>query len=92
MGTFLNRLQPRKCEVVDSGPTEVLRPSQHHFDLVKHNIIDGCTSSTCLFDECVGETPKIFRQGFTRFELAQEVLNEGYKSEAQRIATDGVAK
>lgn len=91
MRTRLSRLQPRSCEVVDTT-TVVLRPAQHHFDLVKSNIIDGCTSSTCLFDEEVGETPKIFRQGITRFELAQEILNEGYKAEAQKVASDGVAK
>lgn len=85
------RLKIRTCI---SSPVEeiVLRPSQHHFNLIKANITDGCTSTTSLFDKEVGDPPLFFRQGVTNFEIAQAILDEGYESEAQKIASDGLEK
>lgn len=87
------RLQPRSCEVVDIVETDVIhRPAQHHFDLIKANMNDGCTSSTCLFDEEAGEVPSIFNQNVSKFELADELMRLGHNSEAQKIASDGLEK
>lgn len=87
-----NRLQPRSCEVAGIFTESVLRPAQHHFDLLKSNISDGCTSSTSMFDEEVGEVPSIFRQGVTKMEIAQELMEAGANSLAQRVAADGLEK
>lgn len=85
------RYKPRTVDSVYlSETTEILRTSQHHFDLVKSNILDGVSSSTGLFDETVGEVPSIFTQRLDRFELADELMRSGLsRREVQKVASEG---
>lgn len=86
------RLQPRQC-IVEAVETEaILRPAQHHFDLIKANIADGCTSTTAIFDEAIGEVPSVFNQSVSKLELADELMRRGSNSQAQKVAADGVEK
>ena len=75
----------------------VYRKSQHHFDLIKHNISDGVSSSTGLFDEA--EMPgSVDYDGSTnpfsaradKFDLANALLTAGgAKRDANSVASSG---
>lgn len=75
----------------------IYRKSQHHFDLIKHNISDGVSSSTGLFDDA--ETPgsvdyngssNPFSVRADKFDLANALLAAGgAKRDANSIASSG---
>lgn len=83
------RREFRSVEIIDTSKPSVPRKSQHHFDLIKSNLADGCTSSTSIFDEECGEVPSIFNQSVSPLDLADELLRAGMQKQAQKVAEDG---
>ena len=75
--------------------TKIYPRSQHHFDLIKHNIAEGVSSSTGLFDEV--ESPgsldyngstNPFSARVDKFELANALLAQGgSKRDANSLAS-----
>lgn len=84
------RREFRSVDIIDTSQVSVPRKSQHHFDLIKSNMIDGCTSSTSIFDEECGEVPSVFNQSVSPLDLADELLRAGMQKQAQKVASDGV--
>lgn len=68
----------------------ILRKSISHSELIKRNIVDGCCSTTSIFDEECAEVPSIFDPRVSRFELADELMRAGSTKSAQDVAEDGV--
>lgn len=84
------RREFRRVELLDKDLASVpLKQSRHHFDLIKHNISDGCTSTTSLFDEECGDVPSIFNPTVDKFELADELMRAGANKQAQKMASGG---
>ncbi len=76
-----------------SSTGKILRPANHHFDLVKSNIIDGCTTSSGLFDEVAGECDEVFDFRTNKFDLANSLLEKGASlREASSMASGGSAE
>lgn len=79
--------------------TNIYRRSQHHFDLIKHNIAEGVSSSTGLFDEA--EFPgsvdydgakNPFSARVDKFDLANALLAAGgSKRDANSLAAGAAA-
>ena len=78
---------PRRCDRriqhVGVG-TPIYRRSQHHFDMIKHNISDGVSSSTGLFDESFSPgsvdydgSSNPFSARADKFDLANALLDSG---------------
>lgn len=86
-----SRREFRNIHKVDETPVSVPRTSQHHFDLIKHNIVDGCTSSTSIFDDEPGDVPSVFNQSVSPLDLADELLRAGAGKQAQKVASDGAS-
>lgn len=84
------RREFRSVEIIDTSKASVPRKSQHHFDLIKSNLADGCTSSTSIFDEECGDVPSVFNQSVSPLDLADELLRAGMQKQAQKVASDGV--
>lgn len=85
------RRNKRPVKVLSETKETVYRKSQHHHDLIKRNIADGCTSTTSLFDDECGEVPDVFNPNVSRFELADKLLREGATKQSQKVASDGVS-
>ena len=77
--------------------TKIYPRSQHHFDLIKHNIAEGVSSATGLFDEA--ETPgsvdydgsvNPFSARVDKLSLANALLSAGgSKRDANSLASAG---
>ena len=68
----------------------ILRKAISHSELIKRNIVDGCCSTTSIFDEECADVPSIFDPRVSRFELADELMRAGSTKSAQDVAEDGV--
>lgn len=87
------RLNTRVCEIEDnSRATEtVLRSAVSHHDLRRAHVLDGCDSSTSLFDSAPGEVPAIFDIKQDRLDLADSLLRRGSSvKDANKVASNTV--
>lgn len=83
----------RNIERLDDSPAVVGRRAQHHHDLLKRNIVDGCCSATSIFDdECSSVIPSIFDQRVQPLELADELLRSGSTKDAQKAASGEISQ
>lgn len=75
-----------------SSTGKILRPANHHFDLVKSNIVDGCSTSSGLFDEVAGDCAEVFDYRTSKFDLANSLLERGASlRDASSAASGGSA-
>ena len=87
------RLNTRVCEIEDnSRSTEVVfRTATAHHDLRRAKVLDGCDSSTSLFDTAPGEVPEIFDIKKDRLDIADALLRRGSSlKDANKVATNTV--
>ena len=87
---YQNRRQSRRIERVGTDVEFQPRRAQHHHKLIKQNIVDGCTSSTSLFDSECGDVPSVFDPTKSRLDLADELMRAGHQRQAQKVAIDGI--
>lgn len=84
------RREFRRVERVDDTPDVVTRLAVKHSDLIKHNILDGCCSTTSIFDDECGDVPSVFDPTKSRLDLADELMRAGASRRAQKVASEGV--
>lgn len=87
------RLNTRVAVIEDnSRSTEVvLRSAVSHHDLRRAKVLDGCDSSTSLFDSAPGEVPAIFDIKQDRLDIADALLRRGSSvKDANKVASNTV--